>query len=292
MCGIAKSEELTENGMILKEWCAAGMNASMAFLHDDIGKRINPSILFPGTRSVIVTGLNYYSELSQEKNVPVIARYAYGADYHKVIKEKLNRIIERISEIAPKSSSKAYVDTAPILEKAWAGRAGLGWQGKNSVVINRHIGSFFFLGIILTDLELEYDKPHAEDLCGTCRLCIDSCPVDAINENRTINAGKCLAFLTIESKEPVSHEFEDKLKGRIFGCDICQDACPWNKNAKKHNTPEFEISAELSGMTIDQWKNLSEEKFKQLFGNSTIGRKKYELFMQNVTIVTKSGKNP
>jgi epoxyqueuosine reductase len=245
-------------------------------------------LLFPGTKSVIVTGLNYYTAKKQTGNdVPVISRYAYGANYHDLIIAKLNKIIDFIKTIHPGAGCKSFVDSAPLLEKAWARKAGLGWPGKHSVLINRHIGSFFFLGIILTDLELENDIPNDEDLCGTCSLCIQACPTEAINGNRTIDTRKCIACLTIESKLPVDENIVPKLQKRIFGCDICQEVCPWNRRARQHSVDEFEPSAEFLAMTAEEWENLSLEKFKMLFKNTAIGRKKYDVFMKNVTNVTK-----
>ena len=288
LCGIAQSDVLNENGAVLAEWCKSGMNADMAYLSDNIEKRIDPALLLPGARSVIITGLNYYTERKQGGNgIPVISRYTYGVDYHPVILAKLKNIIDSIKSIHPESSCKAYVDSAPLLEKPWAAMAGLGWQGRHSILINKKIGSFFFLGAIVTDLELEYDNPSMEDHCGNCRICIEACPTAAINENRTIDARRCIAYQTIESKRPVSDEISGKLNGMIFGCDICQEVCPWNKFSKLHNTPDFEISSELSLLTADEWKNLAKDQFKRLFKRSAIGRKKYDTFLKNVTIVTK-----
>lgn len=287
LCGIAPADILAENGEVLREWVASGMNAGMGYLSRDIEKRIDPGSLLPGAKSVIVTGLNYYTEKKQGGgDIPVISRYAYGRDYHEVIMDKLNLIVEYIGELNNNVESRAFVDSAPVLEKAWASKAGLGWQGKHSILVNSEIGSFFFLGVILTSLELEYDQP-SEDHCGSCRLCIDTCPVDAINSNRTIDAKKCIAYLTIDNKVPVEKENIEKLGGRIVGCDRCQEVCPWNKHAVPHNHPEFEISEELRAMSAIDWLNLTKEDHKRLFSNSAISRRKYEVFIQNVTNVTK-----
>lgn len=291
LIGYAPAGILGENGIVLDEWCSKGMNADMKYLSRDIGKRTDPGILLPGTRSVIVTGLNYYIERQQGGGeVPVLSRYAYGENYHDVIMERLKLIIVHLKSLVPGTVSRGFVDSAPLLEKAWASRAGLGWQGKHSILINHEIGSFFFLGVILTSAELEYNVPE-KDHCGTCRLCIDSCPTNAINENRTINAGKCISYLTIESKEAVHEDIIPKLEGRIFGCDRCQEVCPWNKKAIAHNHPEFNLPDEIRKMTAAEWLNLSGEDFKRLFRRSVIGRNKYSLFMQNVTNVTKSIRN-
>lgn len=287
LAGITPSATLTENGDVLRKWCTDGMNAEMNFLARDIEKRINPDMLLPGAKSVIVTGLNYYAEKKQGGNgIPVISRYAYGINYHDIIKEKLNNLITYMTGIVPGITAKSFVDSAQILEKAWAARAGLGWQGRHSILVNKNIGSFFFLGIILTDAELEYDEASDSDLCGSCRLCIDACPVNAINSNRTIDARRCIAYLTIESKTPVDENTAAKTGGRVFGCDICQEACPWNNKAEETGTEEFLISEALQKMTPEDWKTLSYENFKRLFRKSAVGRKKYDVFMQNVTNVT------
>lgn len=287
LAGIAMSQKLEGHEKKLSEWCSAGMNGTMNYLSRDMAKRADPGLMFPGTRSVIVTGLNYYSGKKQnDPDAPVISRYAYGTNYHDVILGKLNSLISYITVLVPGAQGKAFVDSAPIFEKAWAAKAGLGWPGKHSVLVNRKIGSFFFLGVILTNAELEYDEA-AEDHCGTCRLCIDACPTAAINDNRTIDVRKCIAYQTIEQKEPVDEFISDKSGGRVFGCDICQEACPWNRQALHHNTPEFEPSEELMNMTAHGWQNLRREDFKRMFKRSAIGRKRFETFMQNVTNVTK-----
>lgn len=288
LCGIAPASLLKENEEVLREWLAMGMNAGMDYMGRNIEKRVNPETLFGGARSVIVTGLNYYTEKKQGGNgVPAISIYAYGQDYHDVILRRLDKIAGYINEISDGARSKGFVDSEPLLEKAWAMRAGLGWQGKHSLVVNSRLGSYFFLGVVLTNLELEYDHP-AEDRCGTCDLCVKACPTDAINSNRTIDARKCIAYLTIDNKAPIGAEDIYKLGGRIVGCDRCQEVCPWNKFAELHNHQEFDIPEELRSMTADDWLNLTREDHKRLFGRSAISRRKYEVFIQNVTNVTKS----
>jgi epoxyqueuosine reductase len=287
LCGIAPSKILREHEHIIKNWCSSGMNGEMAYLGQNIEKRINPGLILPGTKSVIVTGLNYYSERKQGGNgIPVISRYAYGINYHDVIKDKLNKILVYIKSIRPDAEGRKFVDSAPVLEKAWAKEAGLGWPGRHSIIINKKIGSFFFLGIILLNIDLDYDHPFNEDHCGTCRLCIDSCPTSAINENRTIDANKCIAYLTIEKKEPISEDSAKKMGGRAFGCDRCQEVCPWNANAEPNKNPEFELSGELERMTSEDWLKLSRDRFNELFKKSAIRRRTYERFMRNVTNVT------
>jgi epoxyqueuosine reductase len=287
LCGIAVSKKLKEKKSILNNWCLSGMNGEMSYLGRNIDKRIDPSLLFPGAKSVIVTGLNYYTESKQGGNgVPVVSRYAYGTNYHDVISGKLDKLLDYIKGISPESDGQVFVDSAPILEKAWAQEAGLGWQGRHSILINKEIGSFFFLGIIVLNTGLDCDEVFKEDPCSSCRLCIDSCPTGAINENRTIDVRKCIAYITIESKAPAPDEIVSELEGRVFGCDRCQEACPWNKKARLHNNPEFEISHELKEMTATDWQNLTEVQYNRIFKKSPIARRKYKLFMRNVTNVT------
>jgi epoxyqueuosine reductase len=286
--GIAPAATLSENGEIISQWCAAGMNGGMEYISRNIARRIDPRLVLEDTRSVIVTGLNYYTERKQGGgDVPVVSRYAYGRNYHDVIIEKLNHITALIGRLDENANSRAFVDSAPVLEKAWASRAGLGWQGRHSILVNRRIGSFFFLGVILTDLTLEYNEP-AEDLCGNCTMCIDACPTDAINNNRTIDARRCISYLTLEEKAPLDNAKIESLQGRIAGCDICQEACPWNKQAAIHKHPEFDISEELRSMTSHDWLNMTSEDHRRIFGNSAINYRKYEIFIQNVKKVTTS----
>lgn len=288
LCGITAARPLAEREVILRNWCEAGMNAGMTYLARDIEKRINPEFLVERAKSLIVTGINYYTDKRQkEPGVPVLSRYAYGESYQDVIKGKLNTLLTFIKSVEPEADGRPFSDSAPLLEKAWAEEAGLGWQGKHSIVINKKIGSFFFIGILILNIDLEYDDPVAGDYCGTCRLCIDHCPTGAINEDHTIDARKCIANLTIENRGPIPEEIVPSLEGRIYGCDRCQEVCPWNKNALPHNVPEFEIAPELEQLTSHEWNNLSREQFKKLFKKSPVGRKKYETFMENIAIVTK-----
>ncbi len=289
LCGIAPSRVLTEREKILKEWCSAGMNGDMNYLCRDVNKRVDPGLLFPDTKSVIVAGLNYYTGKKQGgEGVPVISRYAYGANYHDVILGKLDAMLNYIKSIIPGSNGRSFVDSAPILEKAWAMEAGLGWQGRHSILINKKSGSFIFLGIILLDVSLEYDLPFSEDLCGTCRLCIESCPTSAINENRTIDAVKCISYQTLENKEPVPDILAPAMEDRVFGCDKCQEVCPWNQKACQHNTPQFEMKEEVRLMTRSDWMNLTPERFRILFKGTPVERRTYDKFMRNIAFVTKS----
>jgi epoxyqueuosine reductase len=288
LCGIAKARALSEAEPVLRKWCDAGMNDTMGYLNRDIDKRVNPASLFTGTTSVVVTGTSYYTEPKQKDGVPVISRYAYGRKYQDVISGQLEELLDYIKHVEPNAEGKAVCDTAPLLEKRWAVEAGLGWQGKHSIVINRVIGSFFFIGILLLNLELEYDEPVIKGHCGECRMCIDQCPTKAINDDFTIDARKCISNLTIENRNPVPAEFIPLLGGRIYACDKCQEVCPWNKVATPHNHPEFEITSALAEMTMEEWAALTGEKFKELFSESPVGRVKFDRFRTNLDAIMKS----
>jgi epoxyqueuosine reductase len=289
LCGLAPSKNLKEHEAIIKNWSSSGMNGEMHYLGRNIDKRINPDILFPGAKSVIVTGLNYFPEKKQGGNgIPIISKYSYGKNYHYVIKGKLNRILDYIKNIRPDADGKSFVDSAPVIEKAWAREAGLGWPGRHSIIINEKIGSFFFIGVIILNIELDYDQPFTEDHCGSCRLCVDSCPTKAINENRTIDVRRCISYLTVESRAPVPEEIVPKIGGRVFGCDKCQEVCPWNKVAKAHKTTEFDLPAEVERMSVKDWINLTSEQFNKLFKKSPISRRTYQRFLGNIEIAARS----
>lgn len=288
ICGIAKVRILERNENILRKWCKEGMNDGIGYLARDIEKRANPALLLPGAESVVVTGLSYFTGNKQsDPEAPIIARYTYGQDYHVVIKRKLEKLRKFVTELQPGTEGQTFIDSGYILEKAWAQEAGLGWQGKHSVVINREIGSFFFIGILLLNIKLDYDEPFKRDLCGNCTICIDQCPTGAINNNRTLDTRKCIANLTIESKNPLNETIVPKVGRRVYGCDKCQEVCPWNKHPETEAAPDFAISPEIAGMTLEEWQTLSKERFDRLFKNSAISRVKYEKFIKNISLVTK-----
>ncbi|MGB8490164.1 MAG: tRNA epoxyqueuosine(34) reductase QueG [Bacteroidales bacterium] len=282
LCGIAQSRILVESKEILHKWCDSGMNDILGYLSRNIEKRTDPSRLLPGTKSVIVTGLSYNTEKQQREGVPVISRYAYGSDYHTVIGKKLEAVLDFIKSLAPGASGRCMVDSAPLSEKSWAMEAGLGWQGRNAVIINRKLGSFFFIGVILTDIVLEYDKPFTRDYCGNCRRCMESCPTGAINDDRTIDARRCIANLTIENRRPVPVNLAPLMEGMVYGCDRCQEVCPWNAEAPRHSVAEFELPEELAGLTGEEWLSMSPERFDVLFRQSAIWRKGYGSFFDNI----------
>jgi epoxyqueuosine reductase len=283
LIGIAPARPLTEHQDILRNWISEGMNADMHFLARDIQIRTNPSLLLKGVKSVIVAGINYFpSEKLNGKGLPVISKYAYGRDYHLVVSEKLNNLLSFIISIYPEVRGKVCVDSSSILEKAWAREAGLGWIGKNSILINKNIGSFIFLGEILLDIELSYDKPFSGEFCGNCDLCLKACPTKAINNNKTIDANKCISWLTVENKNDIPESLIPKMNRNIFGCDICQDICPFNKAAIPHNNKDFSLSENLKMLSRDEYKNLSFEYFNKIFENSTIKRLTYRRLMRNI----------
>lgn len=288
LCGISSVKTLTVNEAALRRWCETGMNDNMNYLSRGIETRANPGLLFPGAKSLIVTGLNYFTDRLQEPDgVPIVSRYAFGTDYHDLITEKLNNLLAYIKTVAPGAEGKAFIDSAPLLEKPWAVQAGLGWQGKHSIVINDNIGSFFFIGVLVLTVELDYDAPYGEDKCGPCRVCIDNCPTGAINNDRTIDARKCIANLTIENRGPIPDDMVPLLGGRIYGCDKCQEVCPWNKHARPHNHPELDISDDLAGMTYAEWLALTEEQFCKIFKGTPVERVKFTRFRDNILAILK-----
>jgi epoxyqueuosine reductase len=290
LCGIAKARKLTERGPILKAWCEAGMNDNMGYLSRNIEKRLDPQSLVPGAKSLVVTGLSYYTKRKQkDPEAPVLSRYTYGINYHDVIGEKLEKLLAFIKSIKPEAEGKVFVDSAPLLEKGWAKEAGLGWQGKHSILINKNTGSFIFIGIIILCSDLEYDTPFKGEYCGKCRICIDTCPTGAINDNGTIDTRKCIAHLTIENRGPISEEIIPKVGRRVYGCDRCQEVCPWNKDAKPDLTPEFALNEEVANLSLKEWQSLSKEQFERLFSRSSVRRVKYEHFVRNISAVTKPG---
>ena len=272
-CGIAKVEDLSKERSILNQWLAKQYHGDMAYMARNIEKRTNPSELIGGAQSVISVLLNYYPAKNLHKNsFYKISKYALSADYHYVIKEKLKPIIELLEEVKPGVNIRAFTDSAPVLDKSWAQRAGLGWMGKNSLLINKNLGSFFFIGEIIVDIDLVADSAFEQEYCGTCTKCIDACPTDALHKPYEMDANKCISYLTIETKKEIPEDIIPKLNNWVYGCDICQDVCPWNSKAKPSTEPYFKISDELSIMQKQDWEDLDKPKFKKLFKNSALQR--------------------
>ncbi len=289
ICGIARAYPLEESEHVLRNWLEAGMNDKMSYLERDPEKRFNPELVFQDVKSLVVTGISYYSEIKQrETDVPILSRYTYGTDYHKVIVPKLESLLEFVRVKEPGTKGKAFSDTGYFHEKSWIREAGLGWQGRHSIMINKEIGSCFFIGILMLSAELDYDEPFKQDYCGNCRLCIDSCPTGAINKNKTIDARKCISNLTIENRGPIPEEIVPHLGGRVYGCDRCQEVCPWNKNLKPNTHQEFQIDERIARMNHEDWESLTEEQFHELFDNSSLSRIKYIDFKRNISDALRS----
>ncbi len=249
-------------------------------------KRLNPSLLVNGAKSVISLMYNYYPTQTQIADAPKISKYAFGNDYHEVIKEKLNEFLFSLKENIGDINGRAFVDSAPVLEKAWAAKSGLGWVGKNSNLISKQQGSFYFLAELIIDLELEYDGP-IKDYCGTCTKCIDACPTQAIVEPYVVDGSKCISYLTIELKENIPNEFKNKMDNWVFGCDVCQDVCPWNSFSEPHQQPLFNDNRGLLNFSEKEWMEMTEETFKKVFGKSAVKRTKFKGLKRNLEFLRK-----
>jgi epoxyqueuosine reductase len=291
-CGISKAEFLEEEAPRLEEWLKRGYQGSMNYLENHFDKRLDPRLLVPGAKSVISLVYNYYPEkdLAQENTSDLkIAKYAYGEDYHFVIKDKLKDFLNKIQTEIGEVSGRAFVDSAPVHERAWAKKSGIGWIGKNSLLINRSMGSFFFLAELIVDLELEYDGP-IKDYCGTCTACMDACPTDAIPQPYVVDGSKCISYFTIELKEEIPTEVKGKFENWIFGCDICQDVCPWNSFSQPHTETRFHPHPDLEKMKSEDWKEITNDVFEKLFRKSAVKRTKLEGLKRNISFVTGSRK--
>jgi epoxyqueuosine reductase len=285
-CGIAKAMRLDAEAHQLEAWLTKGYHGSMQYMENHFDLRIDPTRLVPGAKSVITLLLNYYPTQVQQATAPHIAKYAYGKDYHEIIRNKLNNLIKLIKINIGDIHGRGFVDSAPVLERSWAQRSGLGWIGKNANLINKQSGSFFFIATLITDLELEYDDPIAKDYCGTCTKCIDACPTEAIVADKVIDGSKCIAYFTIELKDQLIPE---KMKGKfsdwMFGCDICQDVCPWNRFSKPAAEPAFEPMAEILNFSLKDWEELTEESFKKIFRDSPLKRSKFSGIKRNLKFI-------
>lgn len=284
-CGISKADFLEEEAPRLENWLNKNMHGQMSYMQNHFDKRLDPRLLVPGARSVISLLLNYFPlEIQQDKTAPKISKYAYGEDYHLVIKEKLTELLEFIKENIGEVDGRAFVDSAPVLDKAWAKKGGLGWIGKNSNLINKESGSFYFIAELIIDLELEVDGP-VKDYCGTCTRCIDACPTDAIIAPYVVDGSKCISYFTIELKENIPLEVKGKFDNWAFGCDICQDICPWNRFSKPGTEKHFQANGELLGMTKNDWQELTEVTFKRVFKNSAVKRTKFNGLKRNIDFI-------
>ena len=288
-CGVSKAGFLKEEAPKLEAWLKQGFNGQMGYMENHFDKRLDPTKLVEGASSVISLGLNYYPGAGQQNpDAPKLSKYAYGIDYHTIIKEKLKQLLNTINEKIGEVHGRAFVDSAPVLDKAWAKKSGLGWVGKNSNLINKQSGSFFFLAELIIDLELEPDTPLSKDYCGTCTRCIDACPTDAIVAPYVVDGSRCISYLTIELKDEIPSEFAGKMDNWIFGCDVCQDVCPWNRFSVLHNEPGFEAHPDLLGMGKKDWEEITEEVFQKLFKGSAVKRTKFSGLKRNIGFLKKS----
>jgi len=285
-CGIAKAVKLDDDARRLESWLQQGFQGNMHYMENYFDLRIDPAKLVPGAKSVITLLLNYFPAEQQQSIAPKIAKYAYGKDYHDVIRDKLNNFIDLIKQNIGDINGRGFVDSAPVLERTWAVRSGAGWIGKNGNLITKQQGSYFFIATLITDLDLIADDAFAKDYCGTCRKCIDTCPTNAIKENKVIDGSRCISYFTIELKDAViPNQMQNKFENWMFGCDICQDVCPWNRFSKPTNEIEFNPVAEILNLSTEEWENLSEEAFKKIFKSSPLKRSKYKGIQRNLKFI-------
>lgn len=281
-CGISKADFLEDEAPRLEKWLNAKMHGEMGYMANHFDKRLDPRKLVDGAKSVITVLLNYFPEETQkDPSAPKISKYAFGADYHHVIKGKLKELVHFINEEIGEVGGRAFVDSAPVMDKAWAAKAGLGWIGKNSNLLNAKTGSFFFIGELILDIDLEPDGPTT-DHCGTCNACIDACPTQAIIQPYVVDGSKCISYFTIELKDAIPISMKGQFDDWAFGCDVCQDVCPWNRFSKPHSEPQFNPTPDLLEMTKQDWQELTEDVFKKVFQKSAVKRAKFAGLKRNI----------
>jgi epoxyqueuosine reductase len=288
-CGISKAGFLADEAPKLEQWLNQNRHGKMHYMENHFDKRLDPTLLVPGAKSVVSLLLNYHTEEKQkDPQAPKVSSYAFGQDYHTVIKDKLKILLCRLKESIGEIEGRVFVDSAPVMDKAWAAKAGLGWVGKNTNLISKQVGSFFFIAEMIIDVELAYDLPVA-DHCGSCTACIDACPTDALTAPYQIDGSKCISYATIELKEAIPNSFKDKMEGWTFGCDICQTVCPWNRFATQHKEPAFQPKEELLALTAKDWQELTEETFQKVFQKSAVKRAKYAGLKRNILFLDPKG---
>lgn len=280
-CGVSKAGFLEQEAPRLEDWLNKNRNGEMHYMENHFDKRLDPTLLVPGAKSVVSLLLNYYPEETQREDSYKISKYAYGTDYHFVIKDKLKKFLEAIRVQIGEVEGRAFVDSAPVLDKAWAAKSGLGWVGKNSNLLTKQVGSFFFIAELIIDLELEYDTP-VTDHCGSCTACIDACPTQAIVDPYVVDGSKCISYFTIELKNEIPDYAKGKMDDWMFGCDVCQDVCPWNRFSKPHNEPLFNPKPELLQYSKKEWKELTQEVFSEIFKKSPVKRTKFSGLKRNM----------
>lgn len=285
-CGIARATPLDEDARRLEAWLNKGMQGNMKYMENHFDLRIDPTRLVPGAQSVITLLMNYFPAQTQTAETPKVSKYAYGKDYHEVIRAKLNQLLAEMNQEIGQVTGRGFVDSAPVLERSWAQKSGLGWIGRNGNLINKQQGSFFFIATLIVDIPLQYDDPIAKDYCGTCRKCIDACPTEAIQENKVVDGSKCISYFTIELKDMMIPEnMQGKFDNWMFGCDTCQDVCPWNRFSQPHSEPEFTPIRELLEFSLADWQELTEESFKKIFRHSPLKRAKFDGIRRNLRFI-------
>ncbi|MDI9365612.1 MAG: tRNA epoxyqueuosine(34) reductase QueG [Flavobacterium sp.] len=285
-CGVAKAKQLDDDARRLEKWLSQNMNGSMQYMANHFDLRVNPTKLVPGAKSVITLLKNYYPSQQQTQAAAKVSKYAYGKDYHDVIRAQLKALLAQMHSHIGEVNGRGFIDSAPVLERSWALQSGLGWIGKNGNLINKQQGSFFFIATLIVDVELQYDDAYAKDFCGSCTRCIDACPTEAILPNKVVDGSKCISYFTIELKDQL---IPDTMKGKfdnwLFGCDTCQDVCPWNRFSKPHQEADFTPIHEVLNFSISNWEMLTEESFKTIFKNSPIKRSKYQGIQRNLQFI-------
>ena len=282
-CGVAAAVKLDDDARRLETWLNKRMNGSMKYMENHFDKRIDPRLLVPEAKSVITLMLNYYPAAQQQTDAPKIAKYAYGKDYHEVIREKLRLLLAELNSQIGAINGRGFVDSAPVLERSWAQRTGLGWIGKNGNLITKSSGSFFFIATLIVDAAFEYDDPFSNDYCGTCTRCLDSCPTNAILPGKVVDGSKCISYFTIELKDLlIPAEMEGRFQNWMFGCDVCQDVCPWNRFSKPSLENEFTPIPEILNLSTKEWEHLSEDAFNTIFKHSPLKRSKYKGIQRNL----------
>ncbi|MDC6367264.1 MULTISPECIES: tRNA epoxyqueuosine(34) reductase QueG [Flavobacteriaceae] len=287
-CGISKAGFLEEEAPRLEKWLNQNRHGEMQYMENHFDKRLDPTKLVDGAKSVVSLLLNYYPSEEQNQDSFKISKYAYGTDYHFVIKDKLKSLLHYIQDEIGEVHGRAFVDSAPVLDKAWAAKSGLGWIGKHSNLLTQQVGSFYFIAELIIDLELDYDTP-VTDHCGTCTACIDACPTEAIVEPYVVDGSKCISYFTIELKNEIPSEFQGKFDDWMFGCDVCQDVCPWNRFSKPHQEPLFNPHPDLLSMTQKDWQEITTEVFQKLFKKSAVKRTKYTGLVRNIDFLSREG---
>ncbi len=280
-CGISKAQFLEVEAPRLEKWLNQNRHGEMQYMENHFDKRLDPTKLVPDSKSVISLLLNYFPETTQREDTYKISKYAYGTDYHFVIKDKLKQLMHFIQEEIGEVHGRVFVDSAPVLDKAWAAKSGLGWIGKHSNLLTKQVGSFYFIAELILDLDLEYDSP-VTDHCGSCTACIDACPTNAIVDAYVVDGSKCISYFTIELKNEIPNDVKGRFDDWMFGCDICQDVCPWNRFSKPHNEPLFNPKPELLSMSKKEWEEITEEVFQNIFRKSAVKRTKFEGLKRNI----------